>query len=144
MFSELTKQPPSSTSTDKLSRFIFHKGYEIFIHSLDYDIKNAWTCDKCPKSLNVGEREEDFDDVEVHISDGIDMGTIQNTLKGIVEKKIFMESKVEKTIVSGVEAFERTFISKQSERKCIKQLLENELSKQKSLKSIRKKKIFES
>ena len=64
---------------DKLSRFIFHKGYEIFIHSLDYDIKNAWTCDKCPKSLNVGEREEDFDDLEVHISDGIDLGIIQNT-----------------------------------------------------------------
>ena len=103
-------------------RHIFCKGYEIFMHSIRYNRKEAWDCYQCPSELDANEREEDFDDIEVHISDGIDMGTIQNTIKGIVGKEIFEEEKVKNVIVKGVDASERTFLNKKKERDLIEGL----------------------
>jgi predicted thioredoxin/glutaredoxin len=70
----------------------------------------------------LNEREENFEDIEVHVSDGIDMGTIQNTIKGIVGKEIFEEEKVENVIVKGVEASERTFLNKKNERDVLERI----------------------
>ena len=73
---------------------ILRKAYEIFIHALKYDIKKAWECPKCPKLLGKDEHESMFDDVmEVHIADGINMGTTA-ALKELEAKELFMEDTV--------------------------------------------------
>jgi hypothetical protein len=33
----------------EVSRQVFRQAYEIVIHSLQYDAKQAWSCDECPK-----------------------------------------------------------------------------------------------
>ena len=124
----------------QISRQIFRKGYEIFLHSLQYDKEKAWMCQECPQELNPGDkkREEDFKDVEVHISDGIDMGTIQNTIKGFVGREIFEEEKVNDPIVKGINASERTFLAKKSERDSVKRLSDEQMSKTRLVSEISK------
>ena len=75
------------------SRQVFRKAYEIFIHALKYDAEQGWSCGLCPQPLNTkaGEKEDDFTDEEVHISDGINMGTIENEIKGYATPDIFEE-----------------------------------------------------
>ena len=34
--------------SSSVPRCIFQKGYEIFIHYLDYDIEKTWNCNECP------------------------------------------------------------------------------------------------
>ena len=101
---------------------ILRKAYEIFIHALKYDIKKAWECPKCPKLLGKDEHESMFDDVmEVHIADGINMGTTA-ALKELEAKELFMEETVKGPKVKGIEAKERTFLAFQSERLLIESL----------------------
>ena len=75
----------------EISRQVFRQAYEIFMHALKYDVDAAWLCDLCPKPLEAGEKEEDFEAEEVHISDGINMGTIENDVKGFATPDIFEE-----------------------------------------------------
>ena len=53
-------------------------------------LKRHLDAPKCPGELLRGEKEEDFPNAqEVHITDGIDMGCMQNEKKGIVSKEMF-------------------------------------------------------
>ena len=62
----------------KVSKKVFLKAFEIYIHATQYNPEDAFGCNKCPGELLKGESEDDFEDVkEVHISDGIDMGNMQ-------------------------------------------------------------------
>ena len=109
---------------NEITRRIFCKGYEIFIHSLVYDKKQAWGCDLCPKQLDpkCGKFEEDFETIECHVSDGINMGTIENDIKGYTEKDIFEEEKDDSLTVKGIEAKERTYLDKIKHRKIVQVL----------------------
>ena len=113
-----------------ISRRIFQKGYEIFMHSLKYNVDEAWSCDLCHKELDTKQdkREVDFEAVEVHISDGIGMGTIQNTIKGFVSEDIFKEEKVENIVIKGIEAKERTFINQNKQRTILSKLSSSNMS----------------
>ena len=66
------------------------RGENIEIHAIKYDAEEAFGCPQCPGELLRGEKEEDFPNArEVHITDGIDMGCMQNEKKGIVSKEMF-------------------------------------------------------
>ena len=112
--------------------------FEIFIHSLKYDKEMAWGCDLCPKPLDIksGMKEEDFDDIECHISDGINMGTIENDIKGVTEKEIFEQQKDESRIVKGIEAKDRTLINNAKHRKIVHNLCLSAMSSAKLTKAI--------
>ena len=89
---------------------IFHKGVEIYMHSLVYNKELAFNCEKCPKILGRNKREEDFQNVfECHVIDGINMGNIEKPRKTLTDD-IFEENKVENIIMKGVEAADRTAI----------------------------------
>ena len=73
-----------------MSKQVFLKAFEIFIHATQYNPKDAFGCNKCPEELLKGESEEDFEDIkEVHICDGIDMGNMQYPSKGLLERDLF-------------------------------------------------------
>ena len=79
----------------KVSKQVFLKAFEIFIHATQYNPKDAFGCNKCPEELLKGESEEDFKDIkEVHICDGIDMGNMQYPSKGLLERDLFKVPKV--------------------------------------------------
>ena len=113
----------------EIPRRTFGKGYEIFIHSLDYDAKKAWGCDLCPKQLdsNMGKSEEEFTDIECHISDGINMGTIENDIKGYTGKDIFDEEIDSKYLVKGIDAKQRTFLNQIKHRKLLQDLSKTQM-----------------
>ena len=74
----------------EITRSVFFKAFEIYIHAIKYDAEEAFGCPQCPGELLRGEKEEDFPNArEVHITDGIDMGCMQNEKKGIVSKEMF-------------------------------------------------------
>ena len=107
----------------EIPRYVFRKANKIFIHSLNYDKETAWGCNSCPKPLNKksSKREEDFENVECHISDGINMGTIENEIKGFANREIFDE-EVDDKIVKGIEAKERTLVNNIKPRKILQNL----------------------
>ena len=78
----------------------------------------------------------EFQEYEVHIADGIDMGT--TALEDLDKQEIFSEEKLtgkngEK--VKGIEAIERTFLSEKKEREIIEKLFNNIENEEKYLKS---------
>ena len=80
----------------EISRSVFFKAFEIYIQAIKYDVEEAFGCKQCPGELLRGEKEEDFENIrEVHITDGIDMGNMQNEKKGIVSKEMFEIPKVD-------------------------------------------------
>ena len=67
----------------EVSKNVFLKAFEIYIHATQYNTEYAFGCNKCPGELLKGETEDNFGNVrEVHISDGIDMGNMQYPTKG--------------------------------------------------------------
>ena len=63
--------------------YTWSKGWETFLWSLDLDEKEAFDCRECPEEiLDDDDNELNYDDVEVHIADGIDMGNVVNMVKG--------------------------------------------------------------
>ena len=113
----------------EIPRNIFQKAFEIFLHSLSYDIEIAWGCELCPKPLDInkGLKEHDFTADEVHISDGINMGTIENDIKGITDQEIFEEETDKTVIVKGIEANERTLLDKMNSRKIVMNFCKSEM-----------------
>ena len=109
----------------EIPKHVFRKAYEIFIHAIEYNIELAWNCRLCPEPLDTkaGEREDQFDQFECHISDGINMGTIENDIKGVTERDIFEEEVIDNKIVFGIEANGRTLVKNQKERKILETLL---------------------
>ena len=53
---------------------------------------------------------------EIHIQDGVQMGTNENTQKGAAPFEDFLEEKVENITVKGTECFERTFCNTKFQR----------------------------
>ena len=104
----------------------FNKAYEIFIHAIDYDVEEAWNCDECPEPLKEGENEEDFDDIEVHIADGIQEGNLNERLVSELELKMIYEEEKLSGKVEGIEAKDRTFLSNAKERNMIEDIFKNE------------------
>ena len=60
----------------------FRIAFHIYLNALKYDPEIGFGCTKCPTELAKGEHEDDFDDIEIHISDGVDMGCQDNITKG--------------------------------------------------------------
>ena len=95
------------------------------MHSLIYDKELAFSCEKCPNPLKVGEREEDFENIfECHVIDGINMGNIEKPKKGL-SVSIFDEVKVENVLVKGAEAEDRTAISTPKMRQLLNTLIDS-------------------
>ena len=62
----------------EISKKVFLKAFEIYIHATHYNTEEAFGCNQCPGELEKGEQEDDFENKrEVHICDGIDMGNMQ-------------------------------------------------------------------
>ena len=70
----------------------------------------------------MGKSEEEFTDIECHISDGINMGTIENDIKGYTGKDIFDEEIDSKYLVKGIDAKQRTFLNQIKHRKLLQVL----------------------
>ena len=79
----------------KLQIKVFQKAFEIYLHATKYDTETAFGCELCPKELMKGESEENYDETEVHICDGIDMGCKENESKGFIDKDVFSVEKVQ-------------------------------------------------
>jgi hypothetical protein len=78
--------------------------------------------------LSKGENENDFEDVEVHVADGIQMGNINDTKVSELEKNKIFEEEVLPEVVEGIEAKERTFLNNESEREIIEKLINSKKS----------------
>ena len=79
----------------EISKKVFLKAFEIYIHATHYNTEEAFGCNQCPGELEKGEQEDDFENKrEVHICDGIDMGNMQYATKGMVEEDLFQVPKV--------------------------------------------------
>ena len=57
---------------------------------------------------------KDFDDIECHISDGIDMGCQENVTKGMVPDDIFRIERTGDQLVRGTECYERAILPKKA------------------------------
>ena len=78
-----------------ISKLVFYKAFEIYIHAINYVVEDAFGCDLCPSELKEGENEDDYENVrELHICDGIDMGCQENEAKGFVDEELFRVQKV--------------------------------------------------
>ena len=85
--------------------------------------KKAWECNQCPSELSKGENENDFEDFEVHIADGIQMGNSNDSKESDLENNKIFEEEVLPEVVEGIEAKERTFIKHENEREIVKRLI---------------------
>ena len=58
----------------EISKKVFLKAFEIYIHATHYNTEEAFGCNQCPGELEKGEQEDDFENKhEV----GIDIGNMQ-------------------------------------------------------------------
>ena len=79
----------------EVSKKVFLKAFEIFIHATQYNTEDAFGCSKCPEELLKGESEDDYETIrEVHISDGIDMGNMQYPTKGLIGQDLLRVPKL--------------------------------------------------
>ena len=75
----------------EISKKVFLKAFEIYIHATHYNTEEAFGCNQYPGELEKGEKEDDFEnECEVHICDGIDMGNMQYPTKGLVENSTLL------------------------------------------------------
>ena len=78
-----------------ISKQVFLKAFEIYIHAINYVKEDAFGCELCPTELEDGENEDNFEGVrELHVVDGIDMGCQENEAKGFVDEDLFSVQKV--------------------------------------------------
>ena len=103
-------------------RKVLQKGFEIFCHALKLP-EDANFCYQCPQKLEKGEKEDDFDQIEYSIIDGIQMGCRTNDLKAGIKEEYFQEEIVEHLMVKGVEAKDRTFLKTEKVRTIISDLV---------------------
>ena len=103
-------------------RKVLQKGFEIFCHALKLP-EDANFCYQCPQKLEKGEKEDDFDQIEYSIIDGIQMGCRTNDLKAGIKEEYFQEEIVEHLMVKGVEAKDRTFLKTEKVRNIISDLV---------------------
>ena len=79
----------------------------------------------CPQELEKGENEDDFNDIEYSIIDGIDMGCQTNDAKGHIKPEYFHEEKIHNMKVHGIEVKDHAFIVLKTNRDTISYLLKN-------------------
>ena len=101
---------------------ILQKSFEIFIHSLKFP-ENANVCYECPPPLEDGEAEDDFDEVEYSVVDGIKLGCQTNDGKGHIPKEVYEEETDGEQLVHGIEVKDRTVLNSQKKRNAIAELL---------------------
>ena len=59
----------------KTPKHVFYKAFEIYIYAQIVKVKECFGCPLCPEELEKGEIKEEYKGIiEVHITDGIDMG----------------------------------------------------------------------
>ena len=125
------------------------------VHATHYNTEEAFGCNQCPRELEKGEQEDDFENKrEVHICDGIDMGNMQYATK--VPKvppvciicicslrhltifcqhfwrfciNIFNDSWFAGKLVEGTNCSERALLPEKSMREKLSQLIEDDFSK---------------
>ena len=107
------------------TRIAFH----IYLNAIKYDPKIGYGCPKCPDELEKDENEEDFDDIECHISDGIDMGCQDNVVKGMVSDDIFRIERTGDQLVRGTDCFERAILPTKTMRISLLECVEMDLKK---------------
>ena len=103
---------------------ILQKAFEIFIHALQFPDKSNF-CFQCPQELEDDGIEDDYNDVEYSIVDGIQMGCQTNEIKGQLPKEIFEEDTAGEDLVEGVEVKNRTCLNSKSKRDAISDLMSN-------------------
>ena len=95
-------------------RKIISKAFEIFCHALKLP-EDSNFCYKCPSELSPNKKEDDFPTrVEYSIIDGIQMGCRTQENKTEIKAEYFQEELVNDVLVEGIEAKDRTFLSKKS------------------------------
>ena len=103
-------------------RKILSKAFEIFCFALKLP-KDANYCEKCPKTLEDGEKEDNFEnEVEYSIIDGIQMGCRTQENKSEIKDEYFTEEKVPNVVVEGIESKDRTFLNKKKVRDIVADL----------------------
>ena len=107
------------------TRIAFH----IYLNAIKYDPKIGYGCPKCPDELEKDENEEDFDDIECHISDGIDMGCQDNVVKGLVSDDIFRIERTGDQLVRGTDCFERAILPTKTMRTSLLKCIEMDFKK---------------
>ena len=92
----------------RFHRNILAKALEIFLQTLQFP---EWAnfCFECPPELEEGECEEDFDNYECHVVDGIQMGCKTNDAKGHLPNEYFEEETDGDDPVCGVELKDEHF-----------------------------------
>ena len=99
------------------------------MNELEYDPDIGFGCTKCPTELAKGEHEDDFDDIEIHISDGVDMGCQDNITKGRISDDIFKIERAGDELVKGTDCFERSVLPTKAMRKSLKDGVESDFNK---------------
>ena len=99
------------------------------MNAIKYDPKIGYGCPKCPDELEKDENEEDFDDIECHISDGIDMGCQDNVVKGLVSDDIFRIERTGDQLVRGTDCFERAILPTKTMRTSLLKCIEMDFKK---------------
>ena len=118
-------------------RRVLSKGFEIFSHALKMP-EDANYCYDCPQKLEAGQKEDDFDsEIEYSIIDGIQMGCRTQDNKSKIEDDFFTEELVEDVIVKGIEAKDRTFLSKKKVRDVITTLISKSSDPNSLLKAVK-------
>ena len=103
---------------------IIQKGFEIFIHALQFPEK-ANFCFQCPQKLGDGEQEDTYDDIEYSVVDGVQMGCQTNEAKGYLPKEVFEEETIDDDVVLGVEVKNRTCLNSKVKRDAVSELVKN-------------------
>ena len=103
---------------------ILQKAFEIFIHALQFPNKSNF-CFQCPQELENEEREDDYNDVEYSIVEGIQMGCQTNEVKGQLPRQIFEEDTAGDNLVEGVEVKNQTCLNSKSKQDAISDLMNN-------------------
>ena len=118
-------------------RNILSKAFEIFLHALQFpDFSNF--CFECPQELEHGEHAEDYDDIEYHVVDGIQMGCKTNDCKGHIPKEYFEEETNGDELVIGVESEDRTCLNMKKARNIVADMLKDMRNKKKMKETIAK------
>ena len=91
---------------------MWSKGWQIFIWSLSLNERECFHCEECPEELvDENDHELNYEAIECHIADGIDMGNVTNMVKGIPEKELFADiPPAGAPSQKGIDAPDRTFI----------------------------------
>ena len=114
----------------KIDYYHIRNAFHVYLTAIIYDPEVGFGCPKCPTQLGKNENEEDYDDIECHISDGIDMGCQENIVKGMISEEMFRIERTGQVVVMGTECYERAILPTQSMRQSLMECVEMDFNKQ--------------